>query len=119
MPFERFTAINSRGFKPRVSIWKGGHISLNQGAARHFKVTSASHAVLFYDKSNTKIGIKITNDSNEEGAISMTIRGEGKSGATIAARTFLEFYGIDYSETRKYTPEYDEDNQLWTIQLQI
>jgi len=113
MTFERFTK-TGRGYKPKVSIWSRGQIGFNQGAVERFNLKSYKYTVLFFDAETRKIGIKFTNDENEEGITKLTARGGGTS---FSARAFLDFNDIDYSKTQRYDVDYDEENELYVIQL--
>jgi len=114
MAFERFTK-TGRGYKPRASIWSRGQIGFNQGAVERFHLKDFKYAVLFYDVASSRVGIRFTNDENEEGITKLTTRA---TGASVSGRSFLDFYDIGYSETKKYDINYDDDNELYVIQLE-
>lgn len=113
MAFERFT-LRGRGFKPQVSIWSRGQISFNQGAVRRYKIDKYKYAVLFFDQDTNRIGIKLTNDDTEDGVQKIGIR---KSGVMLAAKSFLEYYDVDFSETRKYTLQKSDEEAFLLIDL--
>jgi hypothetical protein len=114
MPFERFTQTGQR-FKPKISIWsKGGQMGLNQGAIVKYNLDNYRYAILFFDREIKRIGIKFTNEENEEGVINFKTR---KTGGVIPAKSFLDFFGIDYSETRKYDLIFDEKSKLYIVDL--
>lgn len=113
MAFERFT-LKGRGFKPKASIWSKGQISFNQGAVRRYKIDQYEYAVLFFDPETSRIGIKLTNDENEEGVQKI---GKRKSGVMISAKSFLEHYAVDFSETRKYTLQKSDEEDFLLIVL--
>ncbi len=113
MAFERYVK-SGRIYRPFASIWLRGQIGINQGAVERFKIKDYKLAVLFYDKEIERIGIRLTNDENEEGATTIT---QGKTGVVISAVSFLDFYGIDHSDTRKYPIDYNENENLYVIDL--
>jgi len=113
MAFERFTA-SGRSFKGRVSIRKNGQISLSQGAVQKFNLADHPYAVLFYDKEGQMIGLKPTRDPEEPGAYKMNHKGMG---ATISGLAFLDYYGIDYSHSRRYEARWDEKHEMIVIDL--
>lgn len=113
MPFERFTKVG-RGYKPKVSIWSKGQIGFNQGAVLRLNLKKYKFAILFYDQESRRVGLRFTNDINEDGAVKLHVR---KTGAVISARSFLDYYGIDYSKKQKYDVDYDKENNLYVISL--
>jgi hypothetical protein len=54
--------------------------------------------VLFYDKDTQTIGFSPVDRPGMKGAIKLSF---GTKGATISARSFLSYYGIDHGSTRK------------------
>ena len=115
MAFEKFTKTGGRIGSPKASIWSRGQIGLNQGALRRFDLEKFDFAILFYDKDTKKIGIKFSNDDTEKGTIKITKRKNG--GMSFSGLSFLNYYGIDYSETKKYDLEHDKDNGLYVFEL--
>jgi hypothetical protein len=114
MPFEKFTQTRHR-FKPKLSIWgKGGQIAFNQGAIDRYNLRNYQYAILFFDREKNRMGIKFTNNENEEGAIKFKIR---TTGGVIPGKAFLDYYGIDYSETKNYDVEFDKENDLYIVNL--
>ena len=113
MPFERFTKIG-RGYKPKISITKSGLIGFNQGAVKHLNLTDYECAVLYYDKDNHRIGIGLTNDDNEVGTCRLRKR---ESGADVSAKSFLEYYKIDYEETNRYDAIWDDSEDKIVVNL--
>lgn len=113
MAFERFTK-TGRGYKPKVGIWSRGQIGFNQGCVQKMKLNDYKFVIFFYDKENNKIGFKFTNDNNEDGIIKLNIR---KTGATVSAKSFLDYYEIDHSETKRYEVEYSDEDGMWILEL--
>ena len=115
MSFEKFTQTGQR-FKPKLSIWgKGGQIGFNQGAVKRFNFATYRYAILFFDREKKRIGIKFTNDEKEEGIIKFNIR---KTGGVIPGKSFMDYYGIDYSKTKNYDVVFDDENQLYIVDLE-
>jgi len=113
MGFEKFTKTRARGYVPKASIWSRGQIGFNKGAAEKYNLNNFLYAILFYDKDNKQIGIKFTNDENEEGEIKITRRPAG--GMSISAKAFLDFYGIEHQKTTKCNMHYDKENDLYVL----
>ena len=113
MAFERFTK-TGRGYTPKVSIWQRGQIGFNRGAAEKFKLDDYQYAILYFDRDENKIGIKFTNNANEDGACKII---RGATGAFISAKPFLAYYDIPHEKTQKYDVAYNEKNDLYVISL--
>lgn len=115
MAFEKFTQTGHR-FKPKISIWgKGGQIGFNQGAISRYNLGSYRYAILFFDRENKRIGLRFTNDENEEGIIKFNTR---KTGGVIPGKAFMDYYGIDYSKTKKFDMVFDEENEMYIVNLE-
>ena len=104
MSFEKFTQVG-RGYKPKVSITRSGLIGFNQGAFKHFKLDQFEWAILYYDNDNHRIGIELTNDADEDGVCKLRKRA---SGADVSARSFFDYYGINYDKSNRYDAAWDE-----------
>ena len=113
MAFEKFTRVG-RGYKPKVSVTRSGLLGFNQGAVKHFELDKYDWAILYYDSDGGRIGIELTNDKNEEGVCKLRKR---PSGADVSARSFFEYYRINYSETNRHDAEWDEDEDKLVVYL--
>ncbi len=98
MVFQKFTH-KGRGFKTRASIRSNGQIGFSHGVIRRFELDRFSHAVLYFDPDDGMIGVKPTNDSNEEGAIRLTVK---QNTAWVAATAFLDYHNLPYAKTKRY-----------------
>lgn len=114
MGFEKFT-LTRRSHLPKVSIWSRGQIGFSTGAVNRFNLGKYTYVVFLYDKDNKKVGFQFTTNEKEEGAAKLNQR---KTGAIVGAKSFLDYYQIDYSVTKQYTLEFDEENKFYVIDLQ-
>ena len=112
MAFERFT-LTGKSYRPKISIRSNGQIGFNQGAIERFGLNNYKFAVLFYDRDQKIIGIKLTNQ-DEDGACTLQVR---KSNAAISAKAFLDYFDINYSKTKRYDAKYDEQEKMITAEL--
>jgi len=92
MAWVKFTK-TGRSFKPKISVRGDSQIGFNRAAIREFKLKDYSFAILFYDEQAKKIGVKLTNDKNEEGICKLRVKEE--AGASIPARSFIACYKIE------------------------
>lgn len=114
MPFEFFTD-SGRGFRPRASIRKQGQIGLNQGAVRRFSLEGWQFVVLGYDRESRQIALRKAETSDDAGAQKIVIK---DGSATISARSFLEYFDIDYRDkTRQYDVTHDEEQRMLIVTL--
>ncbi len=113
MGFERFTK-TGRSYVPKISIWSRGQVGFSVGAVNRFKLEEFDYVVFLFDPDNKKIGFLFTNDEKEEGAIKLNKR---NTGIMVGAKSFLDYYDIDYSETKQYTLKFDKENEFYTINL--
>ena len=116
--FERFTQTKS-SFAPKVTIRKGGYLGISQAAASRYGIDGQGYyGVFFYDKDARVIGVQITQNEKEPGAVKVQWR-KHKENAVIQVgiRSFLDFNQIDYSDSISYSPEWDEDLQMIIIDL--
>ena len=98
MGFVRFTDIKTKGHRPRVSIRTNGQLGFNRGAVNRFELKKFHYAVLFYDPDNMRIGIKRTDNADEDGACKLRVK---ENNAYMAARSFLDSNRIEYLEKTK------------------
>lgn len=112
--FERFTK-PGQTFDPKVSIRKRGQIGFNQGLINLFSLDKYDYVVLFISKDRDQIAFKFTQDPKEEGAIRIAKR---KSNYFIAAKNFLDYYQVDYSDTKSFPAKKIENEDAAFINLQ-
>lgn len=98
MSFIKFTKVKVK-FRPKISIRSNGQVGFSQGALNRFGMEPFDYVILYYDKELRKIGVQLSNNKDEEGATPL-IKKSGN--ATISARSFFEFFEIQYQQTKSY-----------------
>jgi hypothetical protein len=111
MSWEKFTRYG-RSLKPKISIRGNSQIGFNNAAINDFKLSDYKFVVLYFDKDSKRIGIKPTNDKNEEGACKLRVR--DNFGASIAARSYIEFYKLNTLKNRRLDAELDSKDKMIT-----
>lgn len=115
--FQPFLAVGG-SYAVRVSIRSNGSLGLSQGLMNRYGLTQGDwYAYLFFDAEKRAIGIKFTQDGKAQGAVKVHARSTlGKNGQVswsgqIAARAFLDFYGIEFQkpERTSFRPEWVEE----------
>lgn len=107
MGFVKFTE-SARSYKLKISIRTNGTLGFNSGAVEKFGLRSYGYALLFYDKEKNLVGVKPTK-SDEEGAHTLNV---GKTGAWIAARRFLDYFGINTDVTKRCDARWDDKEKM-------
>ncbi len=113
MAFEKFTQ-HGKSYTPKVSIWSRGQFGFSNGATNRFKLRNFDYVVFFYDGETKRIGLKFTNEEETEGACKLSKR---KTGIMVGAKSFLDFYNIIYEKTTQYDLEFNEEEQLFILDL--
>lgn len=113
MAFEKFT-MSGRSFAPKVSIWSRGQIGFNNGAVNRFKLDRFDYVIFHFDKDEQKIGLQFTTNKDEDGAVKLNKR---TTGISVGAKSFFDYYGVDYAVTTQYSVGHDKENDLYVIDL--
>ena len=101
--FDRSKAVYGRA--PKVTAAPRGMISINQSAYR--KMGNPAFVLLMFDAENGRIGIKGTSDEREGFKVRVATR--PGSPAVLSASTFFNYYDITSTESRSWTPTFDND----------
>lgn len=109
MAWEKFTKVG-RSLKPTISIRGLTHIGFNSAATTEFKLKDFGFGVLYYDKDNKRIGIKLGTDKDEEGALKLRVR--DKSGASMPARSFIAYYKLEKLKGKRFNAELDKEKMI-------
>jgi hypothetical protein len=94
------------------SVNNTGRIHLNTGIKREFSLDKYKFAVLYHDLENKLFCIEFLCDEDalkEQHLHKMT---HYVSGASINAKTFLEFLGICKEKTTRFSVKKDNDNRI-------
>lgn len=110
MAFERFVKTH-RVCTPLVSVWRRGQFGFNVALMKI--VNNFNYVVLFYDWDARKVGFKLTNEKNEEGAIKII---KGQTSSFIAAKPFIVHYQIP-PDTRFLATTISDKNDFIVIDL--
>lgn len=106
MAFEVFRKSDAvYGRSPNVTVQPQGLMSINQGA--YFRMGSPRLVLLMYDRENSLIGVQGT--ENAEDGHKVRVAKRPGSPAIVSASAFFNFYGIAPSETRRWTPLFEDE----------
>jgi len=117
--FEKFDG-GKRSFAPKVSIRKNAQIAISTGAVREYGFRDEQsnlnykYFILYFNPEAKKIGLK---PASKESGGAIKARDHTTGEIQIAAKTFLDRYGIPYDETRRFPLEYNEEKDFYVIDL--
>lgn len=103
---------------PTVSISKLGRIMFNKTAAEIIKEAGAQNVHLLWDADSRKFAIRpIFTKPDSRSYMVRYGNGSALSGANVNSKTFLDYIGIDYSETRTYAATWNAKEMLLEVEL--
>lgn len=115
MALVKYTATSVAKSDPSVAVWKRGQIGFNKALVNQLGLKESNYVVLYFDSVTKEMGFGFTNDSKAEGALKI---GSSKTGVgTITASPFLNYFGVDFSVSKRFTMYYDETNKIHMINV--
>ena len=114
MAFERFVPPQAAGTRPRATIRPSGLISFDAASVAAFGLESAKFAILFFDKTRKIIGVKISNMTDEEGALQMSIR---RRSVSLKSPQFFHQYGLTVDESQRFEVTRDQADDMLLISV--
>lgn len=113
--FEKFVHKRLQTFgEPAITITRVGIINFNSATMTKY-VKDNKYATLYYDKSDSLMGIQFSNKKTLEAYRVIHYRG-GKFG-TISGTAFLKYYQFSIGQTRSYPAEWNEQDEMLIIDL--
>lgn len=111
-------------FQSRISIRTNGQLGLSQGLIMRYELDKGQwYATLYYDADHKVIGVKLTTNKDETGAMRIIVRSNDVGGKTsitahISAKAFLDFNQIPYqNKTITYEPEWSDQYKMLLVHL--
>jgi hypothetical protein len=114
MAFEKFIPPRTSGVRPRATIRPSGLISFDAATVDAFGLDTASYAVLYFDKTRKMVGVQITKNEKDDGALKLSRR---RKSVSLKAPQFFELYGLSFEEAQRFDVGYDPDTKMLTISL--
>ena len=112
MAFEKFIPPQSSGVRPRATIRPSGLISFDAASVATFGLDSASYAVLFFDKTRKIVGVQITKNEKDDGALKLSRR---RRSVSLKAPQFFDLYGLSFDEAQRFDVGRDPSSKMLTI----
>ena len=113
MSFEKFEGMSSQ-LVPKVSIRSNGNIGFSSGAVNKFDLTKSKFCRLYFDRDGYRIGFEFINNE-EQGITARVFRRE--LDCFIRAKPFLEYYSINFAETKVFMASRDTSTGYLVIDL--
>jgi len=114
MAFEKFIPPQTSGVRPRATIRPSGLISFDAASVESFGLHSASFAVLYFDKTCKMVGVQITDNAKDDGALKLSRR---RRSVSVKAPQFFDLYGISFEEAQRFDVGQDSTTKILTISL--
>ncbi len=114
MAFEKYIPAQTSATRPRATIRPTGLISFDSNAVETFGLQSAAFAVLYFDKIRKIVGVEITKDPNQEGALKLSHR---RRSVSVKAPGFFDLYGLSFAEAQRFDVDQDPSSKMLTLSV--
>lgn len=114
MAFEKFIPPQASGVRPRATIRPSGLISFDAASVEAYGLDSATYAVLYFDKTRKMVGVQITKNEGDDGALKLSRR---RRSVSLKAPQFFDLYGLSFEEAQRFDVGLDPDSKMLTISL--
>ena len=112
MSFEKFV-LPGRGASPRISVNSNGQFVFNRGTFKKLQLDKYSAVIFFWDNTEKKLGLKFSQNMEEEGACKLYVRNDNF--AVVSGTAFLSYFGIKNEVVGRYDFEFDEQEKMIVI----
>jgi len=112
MAFQKFENPKS-SFTVKASISPRGSIGLTNGTMIRFNLKNYKHAIMYYDKEESLIGIEFTNNTEDTGIVNLKFSNAG--GLAIFVKAFLEYWNVVPKETTIYQIKQDSNKPNFLV----
>ena len=113
MPYEIFTRKRVQSGTPAISFGPAGRVGLNQPATQILQGNAVEFVLLLWDKDSRRVAIRpITKRDKRAYKLSYT-----KSSSQFSGKSFLEYINYDFSVTRSFPAEWNEEEEVFEIEI--
>ncbi len=115
MAWEIFTRKTRRSGTPSITFNKLGRIALNKTATAILEKDAVEYVLLLWDASKRQVGVRpITKKDQRAYTLAYGKKGNG---AGFSAKTFMDYIGYDYAESRQYPAKWDEAEATFVAEI--
>lgn len=115
MPYEIFTRKVRRMGTPSVTFNKMGRLQFNKAATAKFEKEAVEYVLLLWDAQQNRVGVRlITKRDPRAYKLAYGVKGNGVG---FSAKTFFDYIGLDYNETKTVPVEFGEGEILLEFQI--
>lgn len=115
MGWEIFERKVRRSGSPAITFNKLGRLSMNKTATVRLERDAVEFVLLLWDPSKRQIGIRpITKRDPRAYRLAYGKKGNG---AGFSAKTFMDYVGYDYKESRSFPLRWDEGESMFTGEI--
>ncbi len=115
MAYEVFKRTVVRVEQPALSVFTDGRIGINAAAARVLAGAGVKFALLLWDKTNCKLGIKAS-PKDDENAYAVSIA-HGRQSGTVRAKAFFKYIGWSAPRRKMLPATWNEKDKMLEITL--
>lgn len=115
MPYEIFSRKVNRMGTPSVTLNKMGRIQFNKAATAKLEKEAVEYVLVLWDPISNKVGIRqITKKDPRSYKIAYGVKGNGGG---FSAKTFFDYIGLDYSQSRQLPVDMGQGELLMEFQI--
>jgi hypothetical protein len=115
MAWEIYNRKIMRSIEPTVTLTTLGRVALNKGASAQLEKLAAEYVLLYWDSETNRCGIKVIGKKDQR---SYRLHyGKNGNGAGFSAVTFLNHVRYDWSQTRTFPLQWQEDENMFTFAI--
>ncbi|HYA43038.1 MAG TPA: hypothetical protein VEF34_17170 [Syntrophobacteraceae bacterium] len=115
MAWEIFTRKTRRSGSPSITFNKLGRLSLNKTATTMLEKDAVEFVLLLWDATKRQVGVKPV--TRKDARAYKLAYGKKGNGAGFSAKTFMDYIGYDYSESRSCPVRWDEGESMFIGEL--
>jgi hypothetical protein len=115
MPYEIFQRKVQRSSAPAVTLNKMARLQFNKSATARLEKEAAENVLLLWDAELSKVAVRaITKKDPRSYRLKYGVKGNG---AGFSAKTFFDYIGLDYQESRSVPIDVGDGEILFEFQI--
>jgi hypothetical protein len=115
MPYEIFTRKIRKLPTPAVTLNSYGRMQFNKAATARLEREAVENVLLLWDKDTKKVALRSINKKDQR-AYPVAYGAKG-NGAGFSTKTFFDYIGLDFSQSRTIPIEFGEGDILMEFQI--